>query len=358
MPSGAMAKRLVLVSGLALAVLLIVGFVVGAIGSAMFGREAPFVSKPEIHLPPQPIFPASVRDQQLGLTPDKEKPAEKSGETREGASDTAGHGQSAEKTAGETSGHDVVAAGAEKHHVEPLSVTKFTVTNTLLSAWFATLVLILFFLLGARKKSLVPGRFQGLIEILVEGAYSSCSGVLGPELARKAFPVIATIFFFVLFNAWLALLPFYQFLGFVQDGEIKAHLLRSAGTDLNMPLALALISFAFVEYWGFRVHGAGYLKKFFALGNLFRLRPSGLIDVFVGFLELISELVRVVSFTFRLFGNMTAGEILVVMVTFLVPFVATQFVFGLELLVGLIQSIIFAGLTLVFLSVAVRHQEH
>jgi F-type H+-transporting ATPase subunit a len=68
--------------------------------------------------------------------------------------------------------------------------------------------------------------------------------------------------------------------------------------------------------------------------------------------------VRVVSFTFRLFGNMTAGEILVVMVTFLVPFVATQFVFGLELLVGLIQSIIFAGLTLVFLSVAVRHEEH
>ena len=350
MPSGALAKRLVLVSGLALAVLLIVGFVVGAIGSAMFGREAPFVSKPEIHLPPQPIFPASVRDQQLGLTPD----AEKTAGTQEGAGETAGHSESA----AESSGHDEAAAGGEEHHVEPVAVTRFTVTNTLLSAWFATLVLILFFLLGARKKSLVPGRFQGLVEILVEGAYSSCSGVLGPELARKAFPVIATIFFFVLFNAWLALLPFYQFLGFVQDGEIKAHLLRSAGTDLNMPLALALISFAFVEYWGFRVHGAGYLKKFFALGNLFRLRPSGLIDVFVGFLELISELVRVVSFTFRLFGNMTAGEILVVMVTFLVPFVATQFVFGLELLVGLIQSIIFAGLTLVFLSVAVRHQEH
>jgi F-type H+-transporting ATPase subunit a len=84
----------------------------------------------------------------------------------------------------------------------------------------------------------------------------------------------------------------------------------------------------------------------------------GLIDAFVGFLELTSELVRVVSFTFRLFGNMTAGEILVVMITFLVPFVATQFVFGLELLVGLIQSVIFASLTVVFLSVAVRHEEH
>jgi F-type H+-transporting ATPase subunit a len=102
----------------------------------------------------------------------------------------------------------------------------------------------------------------------------------------------------------------------------------------------------------------GYFKKFFAFGNLLRGRPSGLIDVFVGFLEGISEVVRVVSFTFRLFGNMTAGEILVVMITFLVPFVASQFVFGLELLVGLIQAVIFASLTVVFLSVAVRHEQH
>jgi F-type H+-transporting ATPase subunit a len=170
--------------------------------------------------------------------------------------------------------------------------------------------------------------------------------------------VVATIFFFVLFNAWLALFPFYQFLGFTQDGEIKAHLIRSAGTDINMPLALALVSFVFVEFWGFRAHGFGYMRKFFQLGKIFRGKPSGLIDAFVGFLELTSELVRVVSFTFRLFGNMTAGEILVVMITFLVPFVATQFVFGLELLVGLIQAVIFAGLTLVFLSVAISHEEH
>ena len=319
MPSGALAKKLLVVSGLGLVALLLAGAAVGAIGSAILPGDS-FLSKPEIHLPPQPIFPAEIRNQQLGL------PAEE--------------------------GHEA------EGHVEPLSIIKFSVTNTLLSAWFATIVIILFFVLGARKRSLIPGRFQGLVEILVEGALSSCAGVLGSDLARKAFPVIATMFFFVLFNAWLALLPFYQFFGYLQDGEMKAHVLRSAGTDLNMPLALALISFAFVEYWGFRSHGFGYLKKFFALGNLLRLRPAGLIDAFVGFLELISELVRVVSFTFRLFGNMTAGEILVVMVTFLVPFVATQFVFGLELLVGLIQAIIFAGLTLVFLSVAVGHEEH
>ncbi|MCL0054078.1 F0F1 ATP synthase subunit A, partial [Dehalococcoidia bacterium] len=108
----------------------------------------------------------------------------------------------------------------------------------------------------------------------------------------------------------------------------------------------------------FRAGSFGYLKKFFQLGKLFRGKPAGLIDAFVGFLELTSEFVRVISFTFRLFGNMTAGEILVVMITFLVPFVATQFVFGLELLVGLIQAVIFAGLTVVFLSVATTHDEH
>ena len=336
MPSGALAKRLLLVSGLVLVALLLAGFIVGAIGSAMFGLGDGYVSKPEIHLAPQPVFPASTRDEHLGLTGTQEHAADAK------ASNVRSEGEGTVKEA----------------HSFPLRINQFAVTNTLLSAWFATIVLVLFFLLGARTKSLVPGRYQSFVESLIEGVLGFCSSVLGPEMARKAFPVVATIFFFVLFNAWLALLPFYQFLGFKEGDEIKAHLLRSAGTDLNMPLALALISFVFVEYWGFRVLGLGYLKKFFALGNLFRLRPTGLIDAFVGILELISELVRVVSFTFRLFGNMTAGEILVVMITFLVPFIAVEFVFGLELLVGLIQAVIFAALTVVFLSVAVHHGEH
>ena len=325
MPSGAGAKKLLILAGVGLTVLMLVGFVFGAIGSAMFGTEQ-FLDKPEIHLSPQPIFPASTRNESLGLA-----------EVGESASEE---------------GHE------EEAHFTPMSASKIAVTNTLLSAWFATIVIILFFVLGSRKRSVVPGRFQSVIEVLYEGVLGFCSSVLGPDMARRAFPVIATIFFFVLFNAWLALLPFYQFVGFVQGGEIKAHLLKSAGTDLNMPLALALISFVFVEYYGLRAHGLGYFKKFFAFGKILKGKPSGLIDVFVGFLEGVSELVRVVSFTFRLFGNMTAGEILVIMITFLVPFVATQFVFGLELLVGLIQAVIFASLTVVFLSVAVRHEEH
>lgn len=329
-----------MLAGLGLLALLLAGAVMGVIGQKILGLGDGYVPRPEIHLPPQPVFPASVRDRHLGLTPAKD------------------HVEEPQKDADHKEGTAAKEAQEGEAHSTPLPIMQFAVTNTLLSAWFATVMLVLFFVLGSRKKSLVPGRFQSLVETLIEAALNFCGSVLGPEMGRKAFPVVATIFFFVLFNAWLALLPFYQFLGFTKDGEIKAHLLRSAGTDLNFPLALALISFVFVEYWGIRSHGLGYFKKFFAIGGLLRLRPSGLIDAFVGFLELISEFVRIVSFTFRLFGNMTAGEILVVMITFLVPFVAVEFVFGLELLVGLIQAVIFASLTLVFLSVAVSHQEH
>lgn len=326
MPTGALAKKLLLFTGVGLVALLLVGFIFGAVGSAMFGTDQ-FLDKPEIHLPPQPIFPADVRDEHLGLL----------------------------HVDGEAGGE---SGGEAEGHVTPLGIMEIAVTNTLLSSWVTTVVLILIFVIAARRRSIIPGRFQGLVEMMIEGVLGFATGVLGPVMARRTFPVVATIFFFVLFNAWIALLPFYQFWGFTQDGEIKAHILRSAGTDINLPLALALISFVFVEYWGFRARGFSYLKKFFQLGKIFRGKPAGLIDAFVGFLELTSELVRVVSFTFRLFGNMTAGEILVVMITFLVPFVAVQFVFGLELLVGLIQAVIFAGLTLVFLSVAISHEEH
>ena len=354
MPSGAAAKRMLLLAGLVMVALLITGFVVGAIGSKMFGIGDPFLAQPHISLPPQPVFPYSEVKEYLGYADKPEAGYEKSAEgakeaTESGAGD---HGESAKD------------AKSEEHHLYPLDATEFAITNTLLSAWVASIVIILFFVLGARRKAMVPGRFQGLVESIFEGVLNFASSVLGPEMARKTFPIVATIFFFVLFNAWIALflVPLYQAVGFgyggLWDFELKTHLIRPAGTDVNMPLALALISFVFVEYWGIRALGMGYFGKFFAFKNLLRGRPSGIIDVFVGILELISELVRIVSFTFRLFGNMTAGEILVVMITFLVPFVANVFVFGLELLVGLIQAVIFAGLTLVFLSLAVHHEEH
>ena len=341
-------NRVFLLLGIGMAALLIVGFVVGAIGSQMFGLPGgAFLQQPGIHLNVQPVFPASARDYVIGYGGDSK------------AGDHAADAKPASADAGKADGD---AESKEAHHY--LGVMQFAVTNTLLSAWLTSVIMLVFFIGGARNPKVIPGRWQALVEMLFELVLNFASSILGREMGRKAFPVVATIFFFVLFNAWLAILliPLYLAFGYgiaSEDGfVIKTHLLRPAGTDLNMPLALALVSFVFVEYWGFRAHRFGYLKKFFAFGDLLRGRPSGIISLFVGLLELISELVRIVSFTFRLFGNMTAGEILVVMITFLVPFVATQFVFGLELLVGLIQAVIFAGLTLVFLSVAVSHEEH
>ncbi len=130
---------------------------------------------------------------------------------------------------------------------------------------------------------------------------------------------------------------------------------RSVFSDVNNTLALGICSFIFVEFWGFQALGLGYLRKFFV--NPIK-NPIG---TFVGFLELLSELIRIVSFTFRLFGNIFAGEVLILMLTFLAPFIVVDVIYGLELFVGFIQAAVFALLTLVFATMAVEHhgdEEH
>ena len=269
-------------------ILAVVGILLGAIGSALLGNEY-FVPVPEVHLAPQEVF----------------------------------------------------------------TVGSFVITNTLLSAWLTTLVILLLFGLGTRKMRFVPGRLQGFLEFLIEALFGFVKGVAGEKYARKWFPLLATIFLFVAFNAWMALLPFYPTVGFTKDGadHITTHLFRSAGTDINMPLALAVIAFLFIEICGFRVHGIGYLKEFIRIGN-----P---IQMFIGLIELISHFIRLVSFTFRLFGNMLAGEIVLFMMTFLTIIITPVVFYGLEILVGGVQALVFMGLTLVFAVMAVAtHGEH
>lgn len=126
---------------------------------------------------------------------------------------------------------------------------------------------------------------------------------------------------------------------------------RVAASDLNFTLALAIIAFSVIQYSGFKALGAGYPKKFFAFG--------GAMGVFVGVLEIVSELSRLISFPFRLFGNMFAGQVLIFVMMFLVPLLLVTPVYGLELFVGLIQAFVFAILTLAFMAQAVAsHDEH
>jgi F-type H+-transporting ATPase subunit a len=249
----------------------------------------------------------------------------------------------------------------------------FTVTNTILASWLTIIVLVVLAWAVTHRIKLIPSRLQSLIEFALEWMLNLCKDVAGEKNGRRFFPIITTIFLFVLMNAWLSLVPgFGSILITGTEGE-AVHLLRGANTDINMPLALALISFIFVEYLGIRSHGGlGYMKKFInvgqfsrGVGQLFRgkLRAglgglsSGAIDIFVGALEGLSEVVRILSFTFRLFGNMTGGEILILMMIFLAPWILAIPFYGLELLVGLIQALIFGALTLVFATIAVAPHE-
>lgn len=308
MPVSAGAKRLVLAGGIGILALFIVGFLFGAIFQ---GTDNAYLDKPHIQLQPEPVFEGDA------------KAMEEEGQ---------------------------------------LPANQFILTNTILSSWVATLLLIGLFFFATRGTRLAPRGLQNLVEGVIETMYNFVEGVAGNQNARRFFPVFATIFLFVLVNAWVGLIPIYQSLGFLGGHGMERHLLRPAGTDLNMPLALAVISFVFVEYWAIRTLGLRYFGKFFRFGSLLRVRslPSlfqSMIDIFVGLLELLSELVRVVSFTFRLFGNMTAGEILLLVTAFLVPFVFVLPFYGLELLVGFIQALIFAGLTLVFVTIAIVPHE-
>ena len=252
-------------------------------------------------------------------------------------------------------------------------IAGFTVRNTLLASWVSIIVLVALGWAVTRRIRLIPSRLQSLLEFAIEWMLNLCVDVAGEKNGRRFFPIITTIFLFVLFNAWLGLIPGFGSILIVGTEGHEVHLLRGANTDINMPLALAIVSFIFVEYFGLRSGGGlRYLKKFINVGQFFRgawqlLRGKvragavgvgmGAIDIFVGLLEGLSEMVRIVSFTFRLFGNMTGGEILILMMFFLAPWVLAIPFYGLELLVGLVQAIVFGGLTLVFATIAVTPHE-
>ncbi len=260
---------------------------------------------------------------------------------------------------------------------EPVAhIGNFSITNTLIASWFTILVLVGLSVFLTRKMKLIPDRRQGLAEVIVEGLLNFVESVAGKKNARMIFPGVATIFIYVIFNAYLALLPFFGTIGFhhhAHGHEEFIAIFRAANTDVNVPLSIALMSFFFVESWGMRAVGVThYLSEFInvrqflqGLKELFtgkiKTGPMnlvfGFISLFVGVLEIFSHLTRMLSFTFRLFGNMTAGEILILVSCFLIPLVFTIPFYGLELLIGMIQALIFSGLTLVFGTIAVSPHE-
>ncbi|AKG53419.1 ATP synthase A chain [Dehalogenimonas sp. WBC-2] len=251
-------------------------------------------------------------------------------------------------------------------------VGSIPITNTMLAAWISMAVLGIFFFLATRKMKLIPGRLQATAESIINYLYGFCTDIAGEKHGRRFFPLMATIFLFVITNAWMNLIPGYG--SILIGGEHGfVHLFRGANTDINFPLVLALVSFVMVEYWGLKTIGIfHYLGKFFNFKKFFfgwkqvfkgKLKDGivnilmGMIDIFIGLIELLSEFIRILSFTFRLFGNMTGGEILLISMLFLAPFIVAVPFYVLEIFVGYIQALIFAGLTLVFAFMAVTPHE-
>jgi F-type H+-transporting ATPase subunit a len=222
----------------------------------------------------------------------------------------------------------------------------FPVTNSFLVSIIASMLIIILAFIISKTLKTKPGSSQTVLEALVESGLNLVESVAGPA-GRRFFPLFATFFIFILLSNWIGLLPGFGSFGFnkIEEGhKVFVPFFRGATADLNTTLALAIISFAAMEYFGFSTQKLGYLKHYFNLKS-----P---IDFFVGFLELVSDLAKIISFAFRLFGNVFAGEVLLVVISSLIPLIAPLPFFGLEIFVGLIQALVFSMLSLVFFNLA------
>jgi F-type H+-transporting ATPase subunit a len=214
------------------------------------------------------------------------------------------------------------------------------VTNSIFTAWVVIAILVLFAYFSTRNMRLLPSGAQNMWELIIELWVGITNQTMGPRRGRRFMPLIATAFLFILFSNWFGTLPIGYLTVRNSDGEMVP-LLRSSDSDLNVTAAMAIIMIGLAEFFELRSLGLlGYLK------GLILPNPLRWIEIFT----------RPLSLSFRLFGNIFAGEVLLATMLTVAPFVMFIFL-GLELFVGLIQSLIFSMLSLVFLSIATLHEE-
>ena len=294
--------------------------------------------------------------------------------------------------------HDMAAIEVK---AEPIGLGKH-LTNAVLTSFVLSAALVIFAFFFGRRLKERPGGLQNVVEGLIEGLDNLVKDAAPKRWAETFFPIVATIFLYlVVVNMFSLLTPFLGAIGpahshykgadpeatgfagipsvLLIGGEFEdlqplhpdehhdghadhvviVPFLRAPSSDLNLTLALALITVILTQWFGLRAHGARYLSNFLPLGGLRRKGfTSWAIELFVGVLEGISELARIVSFSFRLFGNVFAGEVVLIVISSLVPLGLVVVFFGLEIFVGLIQAIVFFLLALVFFSIAAGEHEH
>lgn len=222
------------------------------------------------------------------------------------------------------------------------------VTNTLLMSWVVVVLLVIAGFLIGRGVRLVPGRVQTLFEMLIGYVYDYIAETLeSREMARRFFPLIVTIFLFIFTANLLEFIPGVGSIGWFESDGAFIPLFRSMNTDLNMTLALSVIAFFVIEISGILAIGVWkYAGKFINI-------HGGGIGFFIGIIDLVSELARLLSFSFRLFGNIFAGEVLIAVIIYFAPYIAPVPLMLFELFVSFIQAVIFALLTLFFVKLAI-----
>lgn len=257
-------------------------------------------------------------------------------------------------------------------------------TNAMFVMLVVDFFLIMLALFATRNMQLIPGTLQNIVEAIIEALYNLFRGI-NSDWAARAFPITGTIFFLVIFSNWAGLLPGSESIGFChakesteesaqiaidvsqpwyamplfageenggatyagcEPGESIIPIWRAPSTDLNFTLALALIAWFYIQYMAIKALGRGYFTKFFPF-------KEGVVPTIVGFFELISVFVRIPAFMFRLFGNIFAGEVLIIVMIFLLPLVLPVPIYLFEVFVGFIQAFVFAVLTMAFLNLEV-----
>lgn len=226
------------------------------------------------------------------------------------------------------------------------------ITNSLIMSWLVVFIVICLAMIVRRKVALVPGKVQVVAETVIGGLYNFVAETLESKtLARRYTPFLLALFLFILVGNWTEFVPGVESI-VVHDAHGEATpLLRGMNTDFNVPLALAIITFLTIEVAGIMAVGlAPYVGKFINFHS-----PVGF---FVGILELLSEVIRLITFSFRLFGNVFAGSVLLLIITYLVPyFVPVPFML-FEIFVGLIQAAVFMLLSLFFIKLAIMKPGH
>ncbi len=257
---------------------------------------------------------------------------------------------------------------------EPIfHVGNFTITNALLNSWLAVIILVFFLIAASRKIKKIPKGVQNVFEFLLESALDFADSITGDrKKSVKLLPICLTLFLFILVNNYLGLMPFVGSIGFIESAHGESFFIpmfRGATADLNTTLALALFSFVAIHLLGAMSVGVwNYFNRFINIKafleipkkikndkNILLVNP---IKSFVSIIEIVGEVAKIASLSLRLFGNIFAGEVLLVsMMTIFAFLTPVPFMF-LEIIVGLVQALVFSILVLVFMSMSTSAEEH